>query len=195
MLPYFFFQTVDYIQAALDFVQLAGLKVKFSPQIPDLFGQVVGIGTELGELCGQSGSLGAHVPSSDHGVLRLFYQRGRTLLGLVSRQGKVGPLHRVNEFACIAEELPPLGEFLVLPWPELRTLQLTNLESEAVYAPGFFCLIHFQGGHFPADGIEGMKGVSVFLQLGGGSAKAVQIIQVAALVQELLSVVLAVDVQ
>ena len=65
---------------------------------------------------------------------------------------------------------------------------------ERVNPPGLFRLVHFQAGNLPAQLRQGFVGLPVgrclFLQL----AEAVQIPQVAGLVQQLLTVVLAVDV-
>ena len=106
-----------------------------------------------------------------------------------------GPLDGGHEFLAVAQQVPPLEEGLLLPRLQLGLLQLLDLEGEAVHAPLLLRLVHLQGLQLLPGGLHGLVAGGVGLQLRLHPAEAVQVGAVLFLVQQLLPVVLAVDVQ
>ena len=90
----------------------------------------------LGALCPDGGQ-------ALEGALRLADQAGGPLPLLVAGEGQMGPLHRLDQLARVAQQTAPLGDGLLLPGLQLRPLQLVDLELQAVNVEGI--RLYFEG--------------------------------------------------
>ena len=127
-------------------------------------------------------------------VPRLHQQGHRPLAVLPAGEGLPRPVHRVGEPLGVAQHLPALGQLLVLPLPQLSLFQLLNLIGEGIHPPGLFPVVHLELIPLPAQLPHLGIGRAECRQAVLCGAEAVQIAQMAFLVQQLLAVVLAVDV-
>ncbi|MPM74214.1 hypothetical protein SDC9_121199 [bioreactor metagenome] len=128
-------------------------------------------------------------------VFRLLNQRHCAAGLVVPVETLVRSAHRRQVFFPVAQKVPPLQQLLLLAGAQLRPLQLLDLKAQAVHLPSLFGLVHPEGVHPPAQLRHGIIGPAVLAQRIFQPPKAVQIRAVLLLVQKLLSVVLAVDVQ
>ncbi|MPM72760.1 hypothetical protein SDC9_119736 [bioreactor metagenome] len=128
-------------------------------------------------------------------VCRLLNQTHRPAGFIIPVQAAVRPLHRREILLPVAQKVPPLQQLLFLAGTQLRPLQLLNLKRQAVHFAGLFRLVHPKGVHLAAQLRHRAIGGAVFPQRALQSPKGIQIRAVPLLVQKLLPVVLAVDIQ
>ncbi|MPM84709.1 hypothetical protein SDC9_131782 [bioreactor metagenome] len=143
------FQAIEYIQPSLHLVQLVGRHVQPIPGLTHQLGGVLGGIAQLGELVRQFLELPPHGRNAGQGTLCVGQQRGGPVPVLVSPQGGVSLLYRLQQLARVAQEVAAAQQSLILPRLQVGLLQLPDLIGEGVHPPGFFRLVHLQGGDFP----------------------------------------------
>ena len=190
-----FFQPVEKIQTALQLIQLPRLKVEGAGQVPGRVRRVLGLTAAVGKPLPQLVQLRADPRHRLQSPLGLHEEGHRPGAVLVPREGEVGALDRPAEVGGVAEDVPALVQGLLLPRRKVRPLQLIDLELEGIHPAGLLTLVHLEGGYFPVQPGQRLIGRPVGLQRPSRLPKAIQVFQMAALVQKLLSVMLAVDIQ
>ena len=107
----------------------------------------------------------------------------------------MGPLGGFRQIGGIPKDIPALVQDLLLPRCQLRTFQLLDLILKGVHPSCLFALVHLQGGNLSVQIRQGLISRPVGPKRCLGLAEPVQILQMAILVQKLLTVMLAVDIE
>ena len=132
---------------------------------------------------------------SRHGPGGLPQLRYRAAALVPAGKAPYGPLNSGHELLAVAQQVPPLEKSLLLPDLQLGPFQLVDLELEAVHPPLLLGLIHLQGFQPLSGPLHGLVASGVVPQLPVHLTEAVQVGPMLFLVQQLLSIMLAVDVQ
>src|SRR5699024_642140 len=106
---------------------------------------VVGLGLEVLQAAVETTQLLRDAPGGGQGRRRLPEGADRPAAVVAAGEAPEGPLDGGHELLAVAEQVPPLAESLLLPCLQLRPLQLTDLELEAVHPPGLLRLVHLEG--------------------------------------------------
>ena len=130
-----------------------------------------------------------------YGVLRAAQKSKRPIAAVVAVEGIVGFGDGGDEFLRVAQQVAASGKLLLLAGAQLRPLQLVDLVGQGVHPAGFFRFIHFQRLYFALYICKGIILFAVCTDKRFQISEAVQKHEVLLLVQQLLAVMLAVDVQ
>ena len=189
------FQAVEQIAAAFQLIQFRRGEVKFLPLIPDQLRKVIYFTSGIFQSFHQFFQGIIQPLDPGEGLLRLAQQCHRAHLLVVSAEEEVGANHRGQELLPVPQDIPPTHQLLLFPGLELGPLQLVDLEFEGIHPPGLFRLVHLELADLAPQIGHGVIAGGIALPLGLQAAEPVQIGAVLLLVQQLLAVMLAVDIQ
>ena len=189
------FQAVQLIQPSLHPVQLLGREVEILPLVPDGVRQVVNLAVGGLQPVIQLPQLRVQPPYRCQGFLGLTHQIGRAITAIVAVEAEIRPGHGGNEFFRIVQQGPVALQLLFLAGAQLGPLQLLELIGQGIHPAGLLRLVHLQSLHLAAQDGHGLVFFAILRQQLLRPAEAVQIQQVLLLVQQLLAVVLAVDIE
>lgn len=190
-----FFQLVQLIRPGLQIVQFLGAELKTLLQIPQSLRHVIGLGLKgIHPLVQLVKGISQASGGKQCLLRRPQLRHGPTAL-LPATEAVEGALDSGEKLLAVAQDLPPLEQFLLLAAFQFRPLQFANLKAQAVHPALLLRLIHLQAPHLPAGGLHGGVAGAVGLQKPLHTAVAVQIGAMLLLVQQLLTIMLAVNIQ
>ena len=191
----FLFQAIQLIHPPFYLIKLRGRKIEILALVLNGIRQIIHLAVSRFQPSAQL--LIAFVKPA-HGskmLQRLPQQAHRAIAAVIAAEAVVCAFHGCNKLFTVAQKTAAGSQFLLLAFLYFCSFQLVDLKAQRIYPALLFSLIHLQSAYLSPQFLHCVEGSPVRVQQWLNLPKAIQIEDMLFLVQQLLAIMLAMNIQ